>query len=104
MTDLNHVQFKPFNIPVGVLDTKMMYVPEEAHKWIKETSVTKGVRMTAVLTALINHANESEGAFKSILGVVFTLEDVLKANNVKLDEGMKERLNALDDLYIKKRK
>ncbi len=99
---MEHIRFEKFNIPVATKDTKMMYVPEDVHGWIKDLSIEKGVRMTSILTGLIEHAKHSEVAFHDVLELVFEMEILLNAKGVPLNAKMKERLNNLDDLYIPK--
>lgn len=98
---MNHINFKPFNIPVATTDTKLMYVSDDTHKWVKETATDTGVRMTAVISAVVEHAKTSEEAFTRLVGLVFELEAVLSEGNLPIPKELCDQLNELDDLYIK---
>ena len=75
---MNIVKYKKFNASIAQKEAAdQMYILSCDREWIKEQASTHRVRMVAVISALIHHAETSEEAFKRLLWLLHKQDEVL---------------------------
>lgn len=90
--------YKSFKVVGAKSDIQQLYVTVDDHAWIKKQAKDNGVRMVNVVSALVDHANNSEEVFKRLIELLRKQDYVLAQGGV-LPEKITAEIQTLIKTY-----
>ena len=90
--------YKKFSVANASRDIVQLYVTTDDHAWVKEQARLNGVKMTSVVSSLVEHAKQSDAIFAYMLELL-KKQDYVLAQGGKLPEKVTAEIQALIEHY-----